>query len=111
MPCNKSRLTQRPSRYRNYCVTTPSLAKLPTCLHEEHTMVRILFWIALIGAAVWLWRRFKAPQRRTQQAEQHAAPMVRCAQCGVHVPRTAALPHQQSWYCSQAHLPSGHSAE
>lgn len=70
-------------------------------------MVRLLFWIALIGAAVWLWRRFKTPQRPTQQPEQDAAPMVRCSQCGVHVPRTSALHYQQDWYCSQAHLPQG----
>lgn len=70
-------------------------------------MVRLLFWIALIGAAFWLWRRFKTPKRSPHRPEQDAAPMVRCSQCGVHVPRTNALPYQQGWYCCQAHLPQG----
>jgi hypothetical protein len=27
------------------------------------TMVRLLFWIALIAAAFWLWRKFKVSQQ------------------------------------------------
>ncbi|WP_043308907.1 PP0621 family protein [Pseudomonas sp. ML96] len=69
-------------------------------------MFRLLFWIALIAAAVWLWRRFNRPARPTPSAtqEHEAAPMVRCAQCGVHVPQDKALPQGAQWYCSQAHL-------
>ncbi|SFW84256.1 hypothetical protein EDB98_12047 [Pseudomonas fluorescens] len=33
--------------------------------------------------------------------------MVRCAQCGVHLPRDRALALEQQWYCSQAHLEQG----
>ncbi|WP_085648741.1 MULTISPECIES: PP0621 family protein [unclassified Pseudomonas] len=71
-------------------------------------MLRLLFWIALIAAAVWLWRKFKAPASSTRSPrEQDAAPMVRCAHCGVHLPRDRALNLQQQWYCSQAHLEQG----
>ena len=69
-------------------------------------MFRLLFWIALIAAAVWLWRRFKKPAASAQAAprEDAPAPMVRCAQCGVHVPQNQALQAHDRWYCSQAHL-------
>lgn len=70
-------------------------------------MFRLLFWIALIAAAVWLWRRVKRPassKPQADKAEPNAAPMVRCAHCGVHVPRDIALADAQRWYCSQAHL-------
>ncbi|MCX2544278.1 PP0621 family protein [Pseudomonas sp. COW5] len=71
-------------------------------------MLRLLFWIALIAAAVWLWRKFKAPVAPMQSPrEQDAAPMVRCAHCGVHLPRDRALSLRQQWYCSQAHLEQG----
>ncbi|WP_339451796.1 PP0621 family protein [Pseudomonas sp. EA_5y_Pfl2_R50] len=71
-------------------------------------MLRLLFWIAVIFAAVWLWRKFKAPSASTRPPrEQDAAPMVRCAHCGVHLPRDRALSVQQQWYCSQAHLEQG----
>ena len=68
-------------------------------------MFRLLFWIAVIAAAFWLWRRFNrpaAPKARPHDSEP--APMVRCAQCGIHVPRDKALPQGSQWFCSQAHL-------
>ncbi|AZF35557.1 hypothetical protein C4J85_0742 [Pseudomonas sp. R4-34-07] len=71
-------------------------------------MLRLLFWIAVIAAAVWLWRKFKSPasgQPRT--GEPNAALMVRCAHCGVHVPQDRALSSGQQWYCTQAHLQQG----
>lgn len=71
-------------------------------------MVRLLFWIALIAAAVWLWRKFKRPVPTQQQPhEQGAAPMVRCAHCGVHLPQDHALSSRQEWYCTQGHLEQG----
>lgn len=77
-------------------------------------MLRLLFWIALIFAAIWLWRKFKAPaasnQSQRNSRERDAAPMVRCAHCGVHLPRDRALGNQQQWYCSQAHLEQGPGA-
>ena len=92
----------------NCCTRPASLAKLPAYPYKEHAMVRLLFWIALIAAAVWLWRRFKSSQRRPNPpTEQDATPMVRCAHCGVHIPRHKALPQQQHWYCSQNHLQLG----
>ncbi|MPQ71323.1 MULTISPECIES: PP0621 family protein [unclassified Pseudomonas] len=71
-------------------------------------MVRLLFWIALIAAAVWFWRKFNRPTAPNRPADTlEAAPMVRCAHCGVHLPRDRALSLQQDWYCSQAHLEQG----
>ena len=71
-------------------------------------MLRLLFWIVVIFAAIWLWRKFKAPAASNHShREQDAPPMVRCAHCGVHLPRDRALSVQQQWYCSQAHLEQG----
>ncbi|MBP1127688.1 MULTISPECIES: PP0621 family protein [Pseudomonas] len=71
-------------------------------------MVRLLFWIAVIAAAVWLWRTFKSPAARQQRpGESGAALMVRCAHCGVHLPQDRAISSHQDWYCTQAHLEQG----
>lgn len=71
-------------------------------------MLRLLFWIALIAAAIWFWRKFKgASSAPHAPREQDAPPMVRCAHCGVHLPRDRALALEQQWYCSQAHLEQG----
>ncbi len=70
-------------------------------------MFRLLFWIALIMAAVWLWRRIKQPARSAPAAHERTEPMVRCAHCAVHLPQSSALNQAGQWYCSQAHLEQG----
>ncbi|ERI54415.1 PP0621 family protein [Pseudomonas sp. NPDC077186] len=70
-------------------------------------LFRLLFWIAVIFAAIWIWRRFVSKPKRPRPREDAAAPMVRCAHCGVHVPQSQALSQDQRWYCSQAHLEQG----
>jgi uncharacterized protein len=76
-------------------------------------MIRLIMWIALIAAAVWFFKRLvKGPAPRSTSAppELDAAPMVRCAQCGVHVPRDRALIEGQQWYCTEAHRLQGPAA-
>lgn len=69
-------------------------------------MTRLLFWIALFILAWWLWRKATRPSRPAAEkpGEEQTVPMVRCAQCGVHVPRSNALQDEQNWYCSRTHL-------
>jgi uncharacterized protein len=71
-------------------------------------LFRLLFLLALIAGAFWLWRRLTQPKvQRPQDADGRAQPMVQCEQCGVHLPRSHALTRDQHWYCSQAHLEQG----
>lgn len=75
-------------------------------------LLRLLFWAAIIFATFWFLRRLFAKLKSAKQTpppEPSAAPMVRCHQCGVHVPQSQALTDQQRWYCSQAHLTQGQS--
>ena len=67
-------------------------------------MLRLLFWIAVIAAAVWFWRKFKSPAAKQQRAsEPDAALMVRCAHCGVHLPRDEAITLDTRHYCCAEH--------
>lgn len=70
-------------------------------------LFRLLFWIALIAAAFWFWRRFTRKRQPAAPREARAANMVRCAHCGVHVIESEALPSEQRWYCSRLHLEQG----
>ena len=70
-------------------------------------LFRLLLLLVIVAAAYWLWRRIAAPARRRDDTGAEPAPMVRCAHCGVHVPRTRALLQDNNWYCSQAHLEQG----
>ena len=67
-------------------------------------LFRLLFWIILIAAAFWLWRRLSSKLTTTNKPHEITVTTVRCAQCGVHLPREQALQSQDRWYCSQAHL-------
>lgn len=71
-------------------------------------MLRLLIWAALIAAGVWFWRKYKASIAPPKQpVDPSAQPMVRCAHCGVHLPKDRALSQQQAWYCTQNHLEQG----
>lgn len=67
-------------------------------------MARLLFLIALFTLAWWLWRSFTRPKQVRPPAAPREQAMVRCARCGVHVPQTEALAHDNRWYCSREHL-------
>lgn len=73
-------------------------------------MIRLIMWVVLIMAAIWFFKRLTkgpAPRPTVQKPEIDAAPMVRCAQCDVHLPRDRALQQDQQWYCSEPHRLKG----
>ncbi|WP_244965971.1 PP0621 family protein [Pseudomonas luteola] len=76
-------------------------------------LFRLLFWLALIIAIVWLCRRLlqAKPQKSQKTRLAKPQPMVRCGHCGVHIPRDKALPHGEHWFCRQDHLQKSLSSE
>jgi uncharacterized protein len=47
--------------------------------------------------------RLKAPDERPRAAGGSGEDMVRCAQCGVHLPRSESLMSGQVFYCTPEH--------
>jgi uncharacterized protein len=78
-----------------------------SCTKRLALMVRLLFWIALIAIAVWLWRRIKNPPVINQPRPDQPQAMVRCAHCDLHVPQGEALELEGQWYCSADHRIKG----
>jgi len=71
-------------------------------------MIRLIFWIAIVFAVLWVWRKIKsATQQPGRKSAEQTLMMVRCARCGVHLPQDRALTRGQHWYCSQVHLEEG----
>jgi uncharacterized protein len=72
--------------------------------------VRALLFLAVILAGVWWWRSRQASRDKdmpeTPPAQPLAQPldMVRCTQCGMHIPGVEAVQGKQGPYCSQEHL-------
>ncbi|KAF1048577.1 PP0621 family protein [Xylophilus sp.] len=73
--------------------------------------MKYLVLLAVLAAAFGIWnnrRRAEVQQRRQRAARSRPGapqPMVACAACGLHLPRTeAASDGQGRWYC-QEHRP------
>ncbi|ABM43740.1 MAG: PP0621 family protein [Diaphorobacter nitroreducens] len=70
----------------------------------------VLFAVLAVVYAVWrAQRRASAPRQGNTQRPSIAPPqdMVRCAHCGVHLPRGDAVPKGAHMYCSTAHRDRG----
>ncbi len=70
---------------------------------------RLILFAIIIGGGIWLWRRINSRSSTPAQSTQ-TQPMIRCAQCDVHVPHERALQKDQHWYCSSQHLAQGPKA-
>ncbi|HTE14381.1 MAG TPA: PP0621 family protein [Burkholderiales bacterium] len=57
--------------------------------------VIVVYWIVRAG----LRRRDRAPRQSKNTAED----MVRCAECGMHLPRGESLVMRDRYYCCAAH--------
>ena len=74
-------------------------------------MGKVIFWVVLIFAvlvglrlvnAAKARRRADAAQRGTAPESPSAEPMVRCARCGVYLPRADAKPVPGGFQCGDA---------
>jgi uncharacterized protein len=73
-------------------------------------MGRLLVLILLVVLAVWVIRRaFRASRAADPPAKQplEQQDLVRCARCGVHLPRSEARPADGALYCGEEHARLG----
>jgi len=73
--------------------------------------MRLIVLIALVVLAVWLIRRaLRGPVEKMDiqnKAEARGGELVRCAHCGVHLPRSEARQVAGALYCSEEHARLG----
>ncbi|WMD19964.1 PP0621 family protein [Achromobacter seleniivolatilans] len=83
-------------------------------------MGKLLFWVVLIIAVLFVARvaaRMAAARQAGEQGGQKARgktpppkpleSMVRCAHCGIHLPRSEALLQDGKIWCSEDHAKRG----
>lgn len=70
---------------------------------------RLLFIIAIIAVIFWWLRSARRQQENRQDEPPRAEDMVRCTECGVHLPKSESYFVGGKYYCSEAHSrrPSG----
>jgi uncharacterized protein len=70
--------------------------------------MKFLVLLVVIVGVLWLMRSLRKPTLPPTPKPQQPPPlqneeMVACAQCGVHLPRTEALPGRGGVFCGEAH--------
>lgn len=70
-------------------------------------MSRLLFLLAVIIVVYLLLKSFRGPVSKHPPKNDTSAAdseeMVRCAQCGVHLPKSESILAGGNFYCSDAH--------
>ena len=67
-------------------------------------MFKFLIVVLVIAGAYWFIKSYSRKDSRPRSdASVHGEDMVRCAQCGVHLPRSESLMTGQLFYCSPDH--------
>ena len=73
--------------------------------------MRLVVLIVLVVLAVWLIRRaLRGPVQKTDlrhKTEAAGGELVRCAHCGMHLPRPEARQAGDALYCSEEHARLG----
>jgi uncharacterized protein len=70
-------------------------------------MGRLLVLVLLVVAAVWLIRRALRAPTQSADAPKRAEELVRCAHCGVLLPRAEARAAAGALYCTEEHARLG----
>ncbi len=65
-------------------------------------MSRLLFLLAVVVVVYLLLKSYRR-QGPKQDVPGTAEEMVRCAQCGVHLPKSESILAGGNFYCSDAH--------
>ena len=67
-------------------------------------MLKLLLLVIGLFAAYWILKGYrKKVERRADEPVVKDDDMVRCAQCGVHLPRGDSLVVGNAFYCSADH--------
>ncbi|TXT24183.1 MAG: hypothetical protein FD134_1697 [Gallionellaceae bacterium] len=70
-------------------------------------MSRLLLLVVIAVAVYWLLKSYRRKIRKESEPEGNAPgqaeDMVRCAHCGVHLPKRESVAAEGKFYCSDAH--------
>ena len=65
-------------------------------------MGRLIFYIAIV-VVIYLLLKSQRRQPPQNSAPETSEDMVRCSQCGVHLPKSESILAGGKFYCSEAH--------
>ena len=66
-------------------------------------MSRLLFLAVIAAVVYWLLKSYRKQLPKDDDASEQAEDMVRCAHCGVHLPKHEGILAGGKYFCSEAH--------
>lgn len=66
-------------------------------------IIRLIILAALIGAVVFIYRKFIAANKSAPPPPADVPAMKKCSHCGVHLPTSDAIESGGQYFCSQDH--------
>ncbi|MFO1318385.1 MAG: PP0621 family protein [Burkholderiales bacterium] len=78
-------------------------------------MAKFLLLVVVVAGVVLLLRNYQRTIARQQERDKAVAPadkaedMIRCARCGVHLPKSESFLSRGQFYCSEEHRKLGAS--
>jgi len=66
-------------------------------------MSRLLFLFAVIAVVYWLLKSYRKSSPKQDVSATSSEDMVRCTQCGVHLPKSEATLSDGKFFCGEAH--------
>ncbi|MDD4911436.1 MAG: PP0621 family protein [Sideroxydans sp.] len=66
-------------------------------------MSRLLFILAIIAVVYFLFKTYFKQSGTKEDTPVSSEDMVRCAQCGVHMPKSESILAGGHFYCSDEH--------
>ena len=66
-------------------------------------MSKFLLILIVVLAAYWIIKSYKRKSTRAKDATAAPEDMVRCEQCGVHLPRSESVMTRELFFCSTEH--------
>jgi len=84
----------------------------------DSTLAKLLLLLAVVAVGYALLKNYQRAIARQQEGKPPAEPaaasgedMVRCAQCGVHLPKSESFLSQGAHFCSDEHRKLGSSRD
>ena len=66
-------------------------------------MSRLLFLAVIAAVVYWLLKSYRKQLHEDEELSGKTEDMVRCAHCGVHLPKSESIPAGNAYYCCEAH--------
>ncbi|MEA2080892.1 MAG: PP0621 family protein [Pseudomonadota bacterium] len=65
--------------------------------------IRVLIYLLGIALVIWILIRLAKTPRVEKKSAKRVGDMVRCAHCGIYVPRHEAIQDSDRYYCCTRH--------